>query len=52
MSLAACDRGAPPAANSGQYGRIVTLAPNLLVFRLLLIWAVVIAAMTLYGWTR
>jgi iron complex transport system substrate-binding protein len=29
MSLAACDRGAPPAANAGQYGRIVTLAPNL-----------------------
>jgi AmpE protein len=27
-------------------------AANQLVFRLLLIWAVVIAAMTLYGWTR
>jgi len=27
-------------------------AANRLVFRLLLIWAVVIAAMTLYGWTR
>ncbi|NIA28195.1 MAG: regulatory signaling modulator protein AmpE [Desulfobulbaceae bacterium] len=27
-------------------------AANSLVFRLLLIWAVVIAAMTLYGWTR
>ena len=27
-------------------------AANGLVFRLLLIWAVVIAAMTLYGWTR
>jgi AmpE protein len=27
-------------------------AANKLVFRLLLIWAVVIAAMTLYGWTR
>jgi len=27
-------------------------AANLLVFRLLLIWAVVIAAMTLYGWTQ
>lgn len=29
-----------------------TTAANQLVFRLLLIWAVVIAAMTLYGWTR
>ena len=28
------------------------MAANKLVFRLLLIWAVVIAAMTLYGWTR
>lgn len=28
------------------------MAANQLVFRLLLIWAVVIAAMTLYGWTR
>ncbi|MDH3614775.1 MAG: regulatory signaling modulator protein AmpE [Gammaproteobacteria bacterium] len=27
-------------------------AANQLVFRLLLIWAVIIAAMTLYGWTR
>lgn len=27
-------------------------AANRLVFRLLMIWAVVIAAMTLYGWTR
>jgi AmpE protein len=27
-------------------------AANQMVFRLLLIWAVVIAAMTLYGWTR
>ena len=27
-------------------------AANRLVFRLLLIWAVVIAAMTLYGWTQ
>ena len=27
-------------------------AANQLVFRLLMIWAVVIAAMTLYGWTR
>ena len=27
-------------------------AANKLVFRLLMIWAVVIAAMTLYGWTR
>ena len=27
-------------------------AANSLVFRLLMIWAVVIAAMTLYGWTR
>jgi len=28
------------------------IAANRLVFRLLMIWAVVIAAMTLYGWTR
>jgi len=28
------------------------MAANKLVFRLLLIWAVVIAAMTLYGFTR
>jgi membrane protein required for beta-lactamase induction len=28
------------------------MAANRLVFRLLLIWAVVIAAMTLYGFTR
>lgn len=28
------------------------MAANRLVFRLLMIWAVVIAAMTLYGWTR
>ena len=27
-------------------------AANRLVFRLLMIWAVVIAAMTLYGWTQ
>ncbi len=27
-------------------------AANSLVFRLLMIWAVVIAAMTLYGWTQ
>jgi hypothetical protein len=27
-------------------------AANRLVFRLLLIWAVVIGAMTLYGWTQ
>lgn len=36
----------------GKRGIDGATAANRLVFRLLLIWAVVIAAMTLYGWTR
>ena len=39
---------------AGRFQQDLVLSPGLvqLVFRLLLIWAVVIAAMTLYGWTQ
>jgi AmpE protein len=48
-ALALSDEEGEDLAQRGIRG---ATAANRLVFRLLLIWAVVIAAMTLYGWTR
>ena len=48
-SLALVDEADEDIATRGVRG---ATAANRLVFRLLVIWAVVIAAMTLYGWTR
>ena len=40
-----------PAEGVNERGVRGATAANRLVFRLLLIWVVIIAAMTLYGWT-
>lgn len=48
-ALALGDKDGEDLAQRGIRG---AMAANQLVFRLLLIWAVVISAMTLYGWTR
>ncbi len=48
-ALAIQDDGEEDLISRGVRG---ATAANRLVFRLLLIWAVVISAMTLYGWTQ
>lgn len=48
-ALALGDKDGEDLAQRGIRG---AMAANQLVFRLLVIWAVVISAMTLYGWTR
>lgn len=52
VGVSALALGADDDEDLAERGTRGATAANRLVFRLLLIWAVVIAAMTLYGWTQ